>query len=354
MLAELGRTGSARGLIAVHSAVGFLKLRLGALPEADAGARIAQRVMDEGDFAPGLPFCRRGPRRGRRRKQANWTGSGTCWSVSRPTAAHLGSAPCSSATSPTPSSPTCDASPPHGRSVWLCVPPGWRTVARRAGPARRVGGRIERVARGSGAGQVTGGAGRGAALRRSAADRGGAPRRGPGPGRPVRGRPLASRIREELTSAGARPRREQRRGAESLTPAELRVARLAAEAKTNGLQQATSKSPGTSSRNAAKTAARGARASRPAPTPRSPAGAHRADPALGSHRQLHTVRAGIAPPAQGPAHGWPTAVTSESLRAGERGAAAWPAWTGRDPETVRPCAMTRRAQPRPDTGGDRR
>jgi hypothetical protein len=111
-------------------------------------------------------------------------------------------------------------------------------------------------------------------------------------------RPLASRIREELTSAGARPRREQRRGAESLTPAELRVARLAAEAKTNGLQQATSKRPGTSSRNAAKTAARGARASRPAPTPRSPAGAHRADPALGSHRQLHTVRAGIAPPAQ--------------------------------------------------------
>jgi DNA-binding NarL/FixJ family response regulator len=46
-------------------------------------------------------------------------------------------------------------------------------------------------------------------------------------------RPLAGRARQELTAAGARPRREHRRGAESLTPTELRVARLAAGARTN-------------------------------------------------------------------------------------------------------------------------
>jgi DNA-binding CsgD family transcriptional regulator len=46
-------------------------------------------------------------------------------------------------------------------------------------------------------------------------------------------RPLAARVREELHTAGARPRREWRRGVESLTPAELRVARLAADGRTN-------------------------------------------------------------------------------------------------------------------------
>jgi DNA-binding CsgD family transcriptional regulator len=46
-------------------------------------------------------------------------------------------------------------------------------------------------------------------------------------------RPLAGRAREELKATGARPRREWRAGVESLTPSELRVARLAAEGKTN-------------------------------------------------------------------------------------------------------------------------
>jgi DNA-binding CsgD family transcriptional regulator len=45
--------------------------------------------------------------------------------------------------------------------------------------------------------------------------------------------PLAARAREELTAAGGRPRRAWRRGVEALTPTELRVARLAAEGKTN-------------------------------------------------------------------------------------------------------------------------
>ena len=46
-------------------------------------------------------------------------------------------------------------------------------------------------------------------------------------------RPLAARVREELRATGARPRREWRTGVEALTPSELRVARLAAEGRTN-------------------------------------------------------------------------------------------------------------------------
>jgi len=46
-------------------------------------------------------------------------------------------------------------------------------------------------------------------------------------------RPLAARVREELRATGARPRRAWRTGAESLTPGELRVARLAAGGRTN-------------------------------------------------------------------------------------------------------------------------
>ena len=57
MVAEVHRSGSARGFVAVYSTVGLLKLRLGALPEADAAARVALRVLQEGDFAPGLAFA---------------------------------------------------------------------------------------------------------------------------------------------------------------------------------------------------------------------------------------------------------------------------------------------------------
>ncbi len=57
MLAEVHRSGSARGLVATYSTLGLLKLRVGALPEADAAARIALRVLKEGDFAPGLAFA---------------------------------------------------------------------------------------------------------------------------------------------------------------------------------------------------------------------------------------------------------------------------------------------------------
>ena len=48
------RGGSARGLIAVYSSLGLLRYRLGALPEAEVAARLALRVLQEGDFTAGL------------------------------------------------------------------------------------------------------------------------------------------------------------------------------------------------------------------------------------------------------------------------------------------------------------
>jgi hypothetical protein len=50
-------SGSSRGLVAVYSTLGLLNFRLGARPEADAAARIALQVVQEGDFAPGLAFA---------------------------------------------------------------------------------------------------------------------------------------------------------------------------------------------------------------------------------------------------------------------------------------------------------
>jgi DNA-binding CsgD family transcriptional regulator len=44
---------------------------------------------------------------------------------------------------------------------------------------------------------------------------------------------LVERAREELTVAGARPRRDALRGRDALTSSELRVARLAADSSTN-------------------------------------------------------------------------------------------------------------------------
>jgi tetratricopeptide (TPR) repeat protein len=57
MIAEVSRSGSARGFVATYSTLGLLKLRLGALPEADSAARLALNVLQEGDFGPGLPFA---------------------------------------------------------------------------------------------------------------------------------------------------------------------------------------------------------------------------------------------------------------------------------------------------------
>ena len=54
MIEAAGRSGSARGLIATYSSLGFLKLRLGALPEADTAMRVTLRVLREGDFTAGM------------------------------------------------------------------------------------------------------------------------------------------------------------------------------------------------------------------------------------------------------------------------------------------------------------
>ena len=57
MVPEVQRSGSARGFVAVYSSLALLKLRLGALPEADTAARVALQVLRESDFRPGLAFA---------------------------------------------------------------------------------------------------------------------------------------------------------------------------------------------------------------------------------------------------------------------------------------------------------
>jgi DNA-binding CsgD family transcriptional regulator len=57
MVAEVQRSGSARGFVAAYSTLGLLKLRLGALPEADAAARVALQVLRESDLRAGLAFA---------------------------------------------------------------------------------------------------------------------------------------------------------------------------------------------------------------------------------------------------------------------------------------------------------
>src|SRR5262249_57036195 len=53
---QADRSGSSRGLVAVYSTAALLKLKLGDLAEADAAARIALEVTQDGDFARGLAF----------------------------------------------------------------------------------------------------------------------------------------------------------------------------------------------------------------------------------------------------------------------------------------------------------
>ena len=57
MAAEVEHSGSARGLVAVYSTLALLKLRFGALPEADAAARVALQVLRENDLNAGLAFA---------------------------------------------------------------------------------------------------------------------------------------------------------------------------------------------------------------------------------------------------------------------------------------------------------
>src|SRR5262249_36141869 len=55
--AQADASGSSRGLVAVYSTTALLQLKLGDLAQADAAARIALRVVQDGDFAHGLAFA---------------------------------------------------------------------------------------------------------------------------------------------------------------------------------------------------------------------------------------------------------------------------------------------------------
>ncbi len=272
MIEAARRAGSARGLIALYSSLGFLQYRLGALSEADAASRIALRVLRAGDFAAGL-------------------GVGA---IIADTATEVGDFD----TAAEILDQTPDAAPgvisvlvPAARGR-LCLARGdgeaalrnyqqcramfgsdvWgidirdvgylharcgaaeaqlllgnRDAARELADAelvdlRGVGGpravgialRVAGLVRGGRAGMELL-AKSVETLRASPAtlERAKSLPQALDLAASCGARPLAERTRGELTAAGGRPRRERRRGVDALTPSELRVARLAADGLTN-------------------------------------------------------------------------------------------------------------------------
>ena len=295
LLSEVRRAGSARGLIAVYSTLGLLKLRLGALPEADTAARVALRVLQEGDFASGLPFAATvladvAVEAGELEEASNllqllpsggWSaGVGTVLIPAARGRLHLAAGRPANALADFDACTSMfgaeawgvelrDVGYVHARSgaAQALLLLGKREQARRVAQAeladvQEFGGRralgvafrVAGLAEGGKAGlelleaSVTSLRDSPAILERakSLAELGAAQRRA---GQRARAKdvlgealdlaarcgasPLVERLREELKAAGARPRRDWRRGAEALTPTELRVARLAAEGKTN-------------------------------------------------------------------------------------------------------------------------
>ena len=295
MVAEVNRSGSARGLVATYSTLGLLELRLGALPEADAAARIALRVLQDGDFGPGLAFAATvladvAVEAGQLEEaeallallpQAGWAaGVGTVLIPAArgrlrlaqgQAAAALGDfETCAAMFSPAVwGTAMRDVGYLHARSgaALALLRLGDRERARELAADELADVRAFRAPRALGValrvvGLTTGGDDgiqlldeSVATLRHSPAvlERArsllewGAALRRAGRRRAARepllealdlaarcgARPLVARAREELAAAGARPRREWRTGAEALTPGELRVVRLAAEGRTN-------------------------------------------------------------------------------------------------------------------------
>ncbi len=295
MVDEVHRSGSARGLVAVYSSLGLLKLRLGALPEADAAARVALRVLQEGDLGPGLAFAATvladvAIEAGELDEaqallsllpQAGWpAGVGTVLipaargrlrlAQGRPAEALADFRTCAAMfSSEVWGTELHDVGYLHARAgaALALLRLGERERAgrqaraeladvRRFGAPRALGiaARVAGLTEGGDLGlellgeSVT-------ALRRSPAalerahalaELGAALRRA---GRRAAAReplaealdlaarcgarPLAARAREELRATGARPRRAWRTGVEALTPSELRVVRLAAEGRSN-------------------------------------------------------------------------------------------------------------------------
>jgi DNA-binding CsgD family transcriptional regulator len=295
MLAQVHSTGSARGFVAAYSTLGLLKLRLGALPEADAAARVALQVLQEGDFAAGLGFAATvladvAVEAGDLDEaqtlldllpQQGWpAGVGTVLipaargrlrlAQGRPNEALADFQACGALFGADEwGMATRETGYVHARSgaALALLRLGQRERARELADAELADVRVFGAPRALGialrAAGLTRGGTEGLALlgesvamlddspallerARSLAELGAALRRS---GQRAAARdplaraldlaarcgasPLTSRVRDELKAAGARPRREWRTGMEALTPSELRVARLAAEGRSN-------------------------------------------------------------------------------------------------------------------------
>ena len=295
LLAQVHRSGSARGFVAAYSTLGLLKLRLGALPEADAAARVALRVLQEGDFTPGLGFAATvlsdvAVEAGQLDEaqalldllpQQGWpAGVGTVLipaargrlrlAQGRAAAALADFQTCQALFSADAwGLPIRETGYVHARSgaalalLQLGRPGDAQPLADAELADVRVFGAPRALGIALRAAGLTRGGEEGLALlgesvavlhgspallerARSLAEYGAALRRS-GQRAAARdplaralelavrcgARPLAARTRDELTATGARPRRPWRTGVEALTPSELRVARLAADGRSN-------------------------------------------------------------------------------------------------------------------------
>jgi len=295
MLAQVRRGGSARGFVAAYSTLGLLRLRLGALPEAHAAARVALRVLQEGDFAPGLGFAAtvlsdiavEAGEPGEAQAlldllpQQGWpAGVGTVLIPAARGRLRLAQGRAADALADFQACqalfsagawgmPIRDTGYVHARSgaALALLQLGRNQDACQLADAELADVRVFGVPRALGIALRTAGLARGgqeglALLResvaaldsspalleraRSLAELGAALRRS-GQRAAARepltralelaarcgARPLAARARDELKAAGARPRRPWRTGVDALTPSELRVARLAADGRSN-------------------------------------------------------------------------------------------------------------------------
>jgi DNA-binding CsgD family transcriptional regulator len=295
MLDQVHRGGSARGFVAAYSTLGLLKLRLGALPEADAAARVALRVLQEGDFGPGLGFAAtvlsdvavEAGELGEAQalldllpQQAWPAGVGTVLIPAARGRLRLAQGRAADALADFQACqalfsadvwgmPIRETGYVHARSgaALALLRLGRYQDARQLADAELADVRVFGAPRALGialraAGLARGGPEGVALLResvaaldrspalleraRSLAELGAALRRS-GERAAAReplaralelaarcgARPLATRVRDELKAAGARPRRPWRTGVDALTPSELRVARLAAEGRSN-------------------------------------------------------------------------------------------------------------------------
>ena len=295
MLAQVHHGGSARGFVAAYSTLGLLKLRLGALDEADAAARVALRVLQESDFAPGLGFAAtvlsdiavEAGELGEAQAlldllpQQGWpAGVGTVLIPAARGRLRLAQGRAADALADFQACqalfsagvwgmPIRDTGYVHARSgaALALSRLGRYQDARQLADAELADVRVFGAPRALGIALRTAGLARGgpeglALLResvatldrspalleraRSLAELGAALRRS-GERAAAReplaralelaaqcgARPLAARARDELIAAGARPRRPWRTGVDALTPSELRIARLAADGRSN-------------------------------------------------------------------------------------------------------------------------